>query len=77
MARPLVHTSALIAQKSTRRTANRCTGEELPPPPAEIFTLAAAVVAKRAAAGGASLEEVQAIVTRGAAQAARLALAAR
>jgi hypothetical protein len=45
---------------------------QLPPVPADLFTRAAAVVAQRAARGSASLDEIEGIVARGAAQAARL-----
>jgi hypothetical protein len=46
---------------------------QLPPVPADLFTrAAAAVVALRAARGGATSDEIEGIVARGAAQAARV-----
>ena len=44
----------------------------LPSPPAKIFTRAAALCAKRVAGTGATTDELEAIIARGAAQAARL-----
>ncbi len=51
-------------------------GLQLLPVPVGLFTRAAALVAKRAAKGGATTAELEAIIARGTAQAARLAEAA-
>ncbi len=66
------HPGRSVAPEATQEAAP---GLQLLPLPAELFTRAAALVAKRAAKGGATTAELEAIIARGTAQAARLAAA--
>lgn len=66
---PRLHPDGSDAPRPTLRAAP---GLQLPPVPADLFARAAAICAKRAAVGGATLDELEALIARGAAQAARL-----
>ncbi|MFY3742449.1 hypothetical protein ACOQFB_00955 [Anaeromyxobacter sp. Red801] len=66
---PPLYRDGSDASDATLRAAP---GLQLPPIPVDLFTRAAAICARRAAVGGATVDELEALIARGAAQAARL-----
>jgi len=54
----------------TRAASVTC--DPLPPLPVGLFSRAAAIIAQRSACGGATLDQLEAIISRGASQQARL-----